>query len=436
MSERELLRFCARLARDPDDRDARSGVLRVVRRTGQLPSLEVRRPAIGLLLAQLEQDPGDQGASDVALALVGLRPEVGRAPRFWEEHGRWGGELTAPRDGRTGLPLWVRRRRDGARMTLVAGGPGVRGRWGRTDEEPVHAVDLDPFYIDVVPVVPAGGVTFAEAQALAAGAGGRLPTEAELERAWRGLEGADHPWGSTRPGAGESVVSPFGLVDPPGKCWLWCADVYHPGAYGAGSSRNSWRREPWEDPVGLRRVVRAAAPPGGETPDPCTRRFGRDPADKDPFLGLRVVFALGAEPAALPVPSGPPVVALPGDEPLVLERRWWEVRRETRTRRQERRQDRDEDRRAEPPPEAPRPRPAPADPPRRSGGLLGALGRLARGLGKVLQPGVGGGASVRRSTSSSTRTRTTFRAPTRSVTPRSTPRVRTPTFRPTRPKKT
>jgi formylglycine-generating enzyme required for sulfatase activity len=430
MSERELLRFCARLARDPDDRDARRGVLRLVQRTGQVPTHEARAPVMEVLLEGLERDPGDRIAAEVALALVGLRPEVGRAPRFWEAQARWAGEVTAPRDGRTGLPLWVRRRRDGARMVLVSGGLGVRGRWGRTEEEPPHAVNLDPFYIDVTPRIPEGGVTFAEAQALAARAGGRLPTEAELERAWRGLEGADHPWEGSRPGPDEGLVSPFGLVDPPGRCWLWCADVYHPEAYSVSVTRNSWRGEPWEDPRGLRRVVRAASPPGGASPEPCTRRFGRDPEDKDPFLGLRVVFSLGAEPTALPVPGGPLALPLEEHQALVLERRWWEVRRETRSRSRDQGRRRREPQR-DPPPQAPRPRPS--DPPRGGGGLLGALGRLARGLGQVLQPGVSG---ARRSTSTSTRTRTTVRTPTRSVTPRSTPRVRTPTFRPPRPKKT
>lgn len=105
---------------------------------------------------------------------------------------------------------------------------------------------------------PVTGVTNHEAAAFCRFAGGRLPTEAEWERAARGPDGRSYPWGrlfndrlANHGGLGGRAVldgfrgtapvgsfpggaSPHGLADMAGNVWEWVADRFDAGSYATG----------------------------------------------------------------------------------------------------------------------------------------------------------------------------------------------------------
>lgn len=149
-------------------------------------------------------------------------------------------------------------------MVLVPGGPFVRGAANRApDEAPEATIEVPSFYIDKYEVTnaefkevfpehdfpdgwenyPVAGVSWNMAVDYAKAVGKRLPTEVEWEKAARGTEGMEFPWGNgfdtsfcnmvdsdvkapAERGKYIEGMSPYGCVDMAGNVYEWTQDWY------------------------------------------------------------------------------------------------------------------------------------------------------------------------------------------------------------------
>jgi formylglycine-generating enzyme required for sulfatase activity len=95
---------------------------------------------------------------------------------------------------------------------------------------------------------PVMGVTYVDAKSYCEWSGRRLPTEAEWEKAARGLESNNYPWGNANPscsvtnfqgcvgdtekaGSYEAGASAFGVLDMAGNVFEWVSDHYQQTYY-------------------------------------------------------------------------------------------------------------------------------------------------------------------------------------------------------------
>jgi formylglycine-generating enzyme required for sulfatase activity len=231
---------------------------------------------------------------------------------------------------------------DGAVMVFVPAGQFQMGSTdadpdGRNEEKPAHTVTLDAFWIDKTEVtngqyrqcVAAGAceepscwgngdlnaadqpvvcITWEDAQAYAVWAGGRLPTEAEWEKAARGTDGRLYPWGDDAPdcraanhkgcvgrtatvGSYPDGASPYGALDMAGNVWEWVADRYDEVYYSAEPTDN-----PQGPDAGERRVTRGGSFDMSGYRLRTAYRTGNLPAYSNWDVGFRVV--LPADPSA------------------------------------------------------------------------------------------------------------------------------------------
>ena len=242
--------------------------------------------------------------------------------------------------------VWTRPE-DGAVMVYVPPGPFVMGsEVGDDDERPQHTVALDGFWVDRTPVTnaqfvaflneegnqavgsvpwvdlqnpdgrisysdeafgfeegygdhPVVGVSWYGARDYAAWVGGRLPSEAEWEKAARGTDGQVYPWGDGPPttdlcnygyNVGRTTPvgryspegdSPYGCADMAGNVWEWTRSLREDYPYDPEDGRETL------DALGLR-ALRGGTFYGNAHEVRCAARCYRSPHGQKGVNGFRV----------------------------------------------------------------------------------------------------------------------------------------------------
>jgi len=258
-------------------------------------------------------------------------PESDTKPAMKSQHPANGGVTSKP-PSTVQLPAEITGK-DGIPMVLVPAGEFIMGSdKGDDDEQPIHRVFLDSFYMDKfevtngrfakfveaiqieppwgfadkeTPVVhsdrPVRWVNWMEAMGYCLWAGKRLPSEAEWEKAARGTDGRIYPWGNDQPTAAHAVFglkegadtislignrdkgkSPYGVHDLAGNLYEWVTDWYDEEFYTKNPTINP--RGPVE---GTAKVQRGGSYINNPYRLRSSFRTKGDPTEHDPNVGFR-----------------------------------------------------------------------------------------------------------------------------------------------------
>jgi len=204
---------------------------------------------------------------------------------------------------------------------LIPAGEFIFGSSNSADEDYKGKVWLPSYYISKYPVtqnayeknelslpsdfmsIPCHGVSWYEAHHFATEHSVMLPTEAQWEKAARGVDGLMYPWGNifnkdavnsfeadisdfTSVGTYEVIgKSPFGVVDCVGNCWEWTGNLYD--KYNTINFMESI-----DEKIRGDRVLRGGAYDFDRYGVTCTNRYRCNPENGWDTHGFRVVINL------------------------------------------------------------------------------------------------------------------------------------------------